>query len=1000
MATTNTPFEKPTTSQSQRDDWEDWEDDDSDTTVNKGDLLVDLSDVAAEKSSKSATPHRFSVQKPMRIKSKGRQKAQNAKAGIKVVTDMSKFRRQTPQQQMRSANRSAHDEARGKFVDTTALLALEGEPTSASIGSFSWLKRKPGNMRKDVLGKKTTQDASSDLSPAAGPIVIGIAVPSDDVSRHQVSPQTAILETPLGAGGQPQRQATTTNNNGNVQALTPQQQQRSVWSPDTEESDSPYSRRAASSVYSQPSMFGAPTKASYTPPVPALPATFKHQQSTAGASHADDDDEMDTPCTLFEEDGSPQATRKSYRAKGTTISPDSAASRSHGWWDHITTPFAQSNPFKMQAQETGASSSSAPQDWWSGVDEKKAKQTGASGPSGLAIITPSAIQQQQNATQSTATSSRNPASEKVETYSEKAQILRQENEFPGEEPPPYSPPKEAPNHQVKYQAIFPPSHASTSQAIPSPGPATPNMPGTMTSQGAIKMADIPLTPSEPRTVPSAVLPDRPIGAYVIGDHFHDASGKAHKSERQRRRHEKEEVIARKAGGYWRGRGCIPVEGCFGRTGREGRKRRRVCLGICGGILAVIILAIVLGVVLTRKALGSTQSAEEAEEASIWLNITDFPPIPTGVLTIAGPENVKAESGCVVNSTETSWTCSLPKEEHDSVAPYLPNQPEFIFQIQYDNDTRALWNISDPSKRPEEDDSEESRTDLGRRGIITAPGISPKPEPPSVDDMTFLGNTTDEIKSDNKAGEPTPFYISLLPSVDEPVGLNVLNRRQGFNNAIGGAQENGTANSDLSDILPAPASNPDGTGAPARLFPLARQQPLRLFDRGLPTEHYGFYTYFNKRTYLTDKDDAVSADKDGGARLSEAKFVTSFTETRFLVQMWTRKTNTTELLGGGAPTKSDDDESSSTPSPSSRPGTMPYPVTVVEDMHGGNPTKKMSFYYGVDDQQVNTTVAGLITVDKGFRGTLVNEMAKADRALGGVDGGTGGCKCEWQNFRAL
>ena len=75
MATTNNPFEKPTTSQSQRDDWEDWEDDDSDTTVNKGDLLLDLSDVAAEKSNKSATPHRFSVQKPMRIKSKGRQKA-------------------------------------------------------------------------------------------------------------------------------------------------------------------------------------------------------------------------------------------------------------------------------------------------------------------------------------------------------------------------------------------------------------------------------------------------------------------------------------------------------------------------------------------------------------------------------------------------------------------------------------------------------------------------------------------------------------------------------------------------------------------------------------------------------------------------------------------------------------------------------------------------------------------------------------------------------------
>ena len=1007
MATSTNPFEEYPTRRPQRDDWEDWEDD-SDSAVHTDDLLVDLSGATVDKSNKPLSQqHHSSVHRPIRVKSKGRQKAQNVKAGIKVVTDMSKFRFQTSQQQqLKSANRSARDETRGKFVDTTALLALEGEPTSASIGSFSWLKKKPGNMRKEVLGKKTAQDASSDLSPAAGPIVIGIAVPSDDVSRHQVSPQTAVLETPLGMGVHPQRQAT---NAGYTQAQTPQQQQRSVWSPDTEESDSPYSsRRAASSIYSQPSMYGIPPRGSDAPPVPAVPATFKSQQSM-GAARTEDDDEMDTPCTLFEEDGSPQATRKSYRPKATTVSPDSAASRSHGWWDHITTPFAQSNPFRMQAQETGASSSTAPppppqpqpQDWWAGVDEKKARQTErASGPSGLAIITP------QYTAQSTATS--HSGASRAETHSEKAQILRQENESPTEQPPPYSPPKESHNHQVKYQAIFPPSHGSTSQAIPSPGPVTPNLPGTMTSQGAIKLADIPLTPADPRAMPPAVLPDRPIGAYAIGDHFHDARGPAWKSERQRRRHEKEEAVARKAGGFWRGRGCISSDGCFGRTGREGRKRRRVCLGVCGGVIALIILAVVLGVVLTRKAMGVTQSAQEAEEASIWLNITDFPPIPTGVLTVAGPENIRAESGCLDNTTETAWACSLPKEEHDSVAPYLPNQPEFVFQIQYDNDTRALWNITDPEDQPKDANSEDSETGLTRRRVLTAPGISPKPEPPSTKEMVFLGNTTDKIQSDNKAGEPTPFYISLIPSVDEPVGLNILGRRQGFNNAIGGANDNGTADSDLADLLPAPVSNPDGTGAAARLFPLARQQPLRLFDRGLDTEHYGFYTYFDKRTYLTDKDDPVSADKDGGARLSEAKFVATFTETRFLVQIWTRRTNATELLladrNRGRDVEDDDADAEDsnnddgTEDSSTRPGTMPYPVTVVEDMHGGNPTKKTSFYFGVDDGQVNTTVAGLVGVDRGFRGTLVNPMARADRALGGVDGGTGGCACEWRNFR--
>ncbi|RYO87684.1 hypothetical protein DL763_006270 [Monosporascus cannonballus] len=992
------PFKASSTDLAQRDDWEDWEDEDTDTGVHTNDLLVDLYDEGTKKPCKS-TPalanrantqqNRSSVQRPMRIKSKGRQKAQIAKAGIKLDTDVSRFHRAAlQQQQARPADHGAHDEIKTKFVDNAALLALEGEPTSASVGSFSWLKQKPGNLRGDKSAK-VSQYTSSDLSPAARPIVIGIAVPSDELSGRQVSPQAAVVETPIGMGGYPLRQATQA---GHAQFLSPQQQ-RSVWSPDTEATESPYSAHHASGGYSPSTMFGGATKSVDAPPVPTLPATLKFKQS-AGTTDVDDDD-AGTPCTLFEEDGSPLAIRKSYVSRGAAISPDSAAtSQSHGWWDHITTPFAQSNPFKQQAQEMGASSSASPQEWWRGVDEKRAKPTRSSG---LTIATPVFIEQQRTS-QSAVASSSNAPSTQSESHAEKARILQQENDAPSEEPPPYSPPKET--HQVKYQAIFPTSHASSSQEIPSPGPVTPGLSGTMSSQGGIKMADIPLTPSGLRTMPQAVLPDRPAGSYVTGDHFYEAPGRANRLERQRRRHEKEDVIARKAGGFWRGRGCVSSDGCFGRTGREGRQRRRICLGILGGIIAAIILAVVLAVVLTRKALaGPAESAEPAEqtpETSIWLNITDFPPIPTGVLTVAGPENVQAVSGCVIENSETAWSCSLPKEEQGSVAPYLPNQPEFIFQIQYDNDSRALWNVSEAIGQPEPADSEDSKKERGRRRLITAPGISPDPEPPSVAEMVFLGNTTDKVKADKKAGEPTPFYISLLLTVDETVGPNTLGRRQGFNNAIGGSKKNGTANSGLADILPPPVSNPDGTAAPARLFPLVKQQPLRLYDRGLESEHYGFYTYFDKRTYLTDKDDAVSADKEGGSRLSEARYVVTFTETRFLVKMWTRRENTTQLLGDGAVPGTTEDGA---PSVSSRPGTMPYPVIIAEDMHGGNPTKKMTFYYGVDrDQQVNATEARLVTVDKGFGGTIVNEMAKADLALGGVDGGTGGCRCEWQNFR--
>ncbi|GKT42340.1 uncharacterized protein ColSpa_02521 [Colletotrichum spaethianum] len=250
-------------------------------------------------------------------------------------------------------------------------------------------------------------------------------------------------------------------------------------------------------------------------------------------------------------------------------------------------------------------------------------------------------------------------------------------------------------------------------------------------------------------------------------------------------------------------------------------------------------------------------------------------------------------------------------------------------------------------------------------------------------MYFLGNTTDGIVSDSKAGEPTPFYLSILNSANETVGPNALDRRQNSEQPLG----------DISVSLPAPDLEADGTGAPAQLFPHALQQPVRLYDRGLPTEHYGFYTYFKRTIYLksvttlngTDGESNVPLDKDGGSRRSEAKFLVTWSQTRFLVQIWTRSEDNTQLL------TSNDGE---------KQGSMPYPVTVKTDTHGGQSGDKFVWHWPVTDRQgIDTANPKLLPNDIGFGGTLVNPRKDKDASFGGFDGGTGGCRCEWANFIA-
>ncbi|KAI2628965.1 hypothetical protein GGS21DRAFT_526781 [Xylaria nigripes] len=958
-----------------RDEWEDWDVDSDESHPPSHQVdLIDLSDDTSEcktrkPSIKSTTrmTQRRSAQLP-RVKSRARQKAQNAKAGIKLVTDMSQFH----SYRVVAHQRSAGATNKNRFADAVALRALEGQPSSPSIGSFAWLKRRPGNIQNMQPVSSTTQHQSPDLSPDSRPIVIGFSVPSEDVASHQVSPHTAVIETPSEMPCFPQTLG------GNFQ------QQRSVWSPDTEVSESPYSAaRSPSSTYSHQTAFSGPKIASDVPPVPELPVTMSPKQSTGMQDQHDDD--SDTTCTPFEEDGKPVVMRESQKLETPAAGPESANSRAHGWWDHVTTPFVplSNNPFKNQPQQITSSSTTLPE-WWNKGSEKTAPSSSASH---LATAT-TANHGGESSSVSNAIAPGPATLPSEPRNSEKSHVLLEESQSI-DAPPPY----EAPRTQADSNVVFFKSHVGA-QPIPSPRPMTPGIPGTMTSQAGTSLNDFSSTASGLRPVPSAVLPDRAAGSYRTGDHFHDAAGAANKLERQRRRHEKEDIVARKVGGFWRGRGCIPEDGCFGRSGREGRKRRRICLGILGGVIAAIILIVVLVVVLTRRAMspaiGKAPTAQPAPESTdvpgpgYWLNLTDFPPMPTGVLTITRPDNPVYRPGCFSDNTPTSaWSCALPwkDHDHDSASPSFANEPNFIFQIQYDNNTQALWKLPD-----EAGTSGHER----RSSYPMDKGFNPDPKPPSLEEIRFLGNTTDGIKSARKEGEPTPFYISLLESINKTVGPDMLMRRQ--SNAIGGSSGSGAGDFNLSTILPAPALNPDGTGAPAQLFPLPVQQPLRLFDRDLPTEHYGFYTYFDKTIYLKNSTHLDPADQHGGVTINDAHSLVTFAQTRFLVKIWTRRDDL-RLIEPADPSVN------LTASPLVQPGSMPYPVTVVEDSHGGNPSAKVDFTYGVrSNMEIEREVARQVVMNLEYEGTLVNWRGDgADFSLGGIDGGTGGCRCEWINY---
>ncbi|KAJ0427205.1 hypothetical protein BJY00DRAFT_307185 [Aspergillus carlsbadensis] len=473
----------------------------------------------------------------------------------------------------------------------------------------------------------------------------------------------------------------------------------------------------------------------------------------------------------------------------------------------------------------------------------------------------------------------------------------------------------------------------------------------------------------------------------------------------------------KAGGLTRVKALLANKSCLGRKknrdgnnnkGKDKRKlKKRWWLLICLLFLSIVIGAVLLAIFLTRK--GDNTPVE-----SQWLNLTGYPPMPTGISTIAGPEAREQESGCI--NPSSMWSCALPKEQQAANEPYAANQPNFRVEIRFQNGSYDHSTaIASRSLHPQM---------LARSANQL---FNPSPSPPSSADQTFLGRTTDG-NSEPYAGEETPFYITLLTT--EHLSSQFTKRQR--DNSTSSSNDTDTQTDpfpDVGSLIPSPATESDGSAAAAVLYPRPSSQPVRLYNRDKDNEHYGFYSYFDKsiflasHTPLTGRKDNVANDTDGGSTREDARVRCTWSQTRFLVQIWTRGEKTGKSLFNRVTTNSTSDPDSDSDSDSTgtstsvssatdftRPGSFPYPVTITIDRHGGQTTRKMVYCYGMEeDTYVNGTEKKFQIEDRAVNGELINpapgifNLTSPDSGNeeggneGGYDGGTGGCGCQWVNW---
>jgi hypothetical protein len=358
-------------------------------------------------------------------------------------------------------------------------------------------------------------------------------------------------------------------------------------------------------------------------------------------------------------------------------------------------------------------------------------------------------------------------------------------------------------------------------------------------------------------------------------------------------------------GTWRGWWFCPSGGFLGfgqgPTSSEKRRKTRVmkCWAI-SGLIVVILVAIVVGVVMGVRS-RSHNMPPKSENNSPY-----FPNLPLGNVVVRPFQRADRLSTCVARPYQ--WSCELPP---DTKVPKTNatndgfKVPEFRFTIKH----------------------RESKSASG-------PKSSWIPIPRNVPNIADYENVS-AVDGVTDAGEDTDFYITLTASA----GF------QATDSQAGGKEFNDSKREIIkeeSHMLPATAAN----------------QPLRLFDRGLDTEHYGFHLYFDKTIQFANSSRLISSRDIGGVSAEASRYRIQWSNTRFKVTIFTKKI--AKVVESTLATE------------------MGLPVDIWEDRVGGDRRGRIITAWHLDE-----------------KGTVGKHVGIAEKK--GVSTEERGCFCHWSNY---
>ncbi|KAK8243866.1 hypothetical protein HDK90DRAFT_409725 [Phyllosticta capitalensis] len=868
----------------------------------------------------------------------------------------------------------------------------------------------------------------TDISPSDQPITIGFSVSPEQAHEHDSSPVSSHGEFLDPSHITRQRSDTAASGDAPTIIVTPAYERTGWLNPNNRP-------RPPSSVYSRATnAYTVYHSNGEIPAVPAIPSSYagqlQAQPLTERSLHANDAgpspekypglvdlsttpqrkrEKMASGTTVFEEDSNP-ATPKSVKGPtglyiDTNIPP--TPHRSRGWWNIITTPFdftPRTPRFRFSTRSGSSRGNTTP-------DVPMIPAAAALGERSPPLPEHA----------STPTCAQSPV---LNTSKEHVQAAKSPNSASTV----FSPAITDTTPVLGVAALGAVLSARAVQKSNDPASTPRSMNATVEEEPSPKMLQAEQRTEQPRQAPVASSSTAPQATALYfppppnhasshaSEHssrsvFHFTKNKAENPVLIKHEFEKAPKPPRVtgAGGYWslwpwkKHKNPQDPKDPKDPAVKKKKKKRRCCCCCCLiFLILLIIMAALLGTLLPRSHHSDPSSSSTApapDIPSVWLNLTGFPPIPTGVATVARPDNFYSENGCT--SPNTMWSCSVPKDEQDDIEPNDPDQPNFKFQIQFVNGTVSNVSSTIPLK-----------TAIQKRRLLDMLRRSSEPEAspaaPSLEDQNFLGNTTDD-NSQPFSGEETPFFITFYSG--DHVSYRLAKR------ASSSSSSSSSSNGSIADIIPDPPTDSDGTAAAANLVFYPKNQPLRLYNRGRKDEHYGFYSYYDrsiflKNTVAVNSSDTgeLSADQDGGATKEAAKYRCTWAQTRFLVQIWTNSQTSKSLLVGsstGTSTASAASASASSGTDFNQPGSFAYPVTISIDRHGGNVTEKMVYCWSLDDDGKYVKDSAKYQLeDRDFGGQAVNPssgpygnvtVSTEDGGPGGIDGGTGGCGCQWRNW---